>query len=198
MYIGTFVITVIDVNTFTYVANNAAVSGGINSNTIDTFTINTDSLFGGSNSGIGTLTVTPYVQNFFSPVFYAFANNTDYLLDISNGITYQMQQGVSSDNGQFIYGLLRTNAGDFGSNNMKFFPHLEVIADKVDDTGYLGYSDNDFKSFGSFRPIALSAQRSMLKRCAAARRRAFSLLYIGGFQIRFYQLEMPNLSEGPL
>jgi hypothetical protein len=109
-----------------------------------------------------------------------------------------MQQGISSDNGMFIYGLLRTNAGDFGSNNMKFFPHLEVIADKVQDSAYLGYSDNDFQSFGSFRPVSLGAQRSMLKRCAAARRRAFSLLYIGGFQVRFYQLEMPNLSEGPL
>ena len=197
MFLGTFVANVVDANTITYQTGISGISGGINSGTIDTFTINNDPT-GGTQSGIGTLTITPYVQNYFSAVFYTFTNNTDYLLDVANGITYQMQQGVSSDNGMFIYGLLRTNAGDFGSNNMKFFPHLEVIADKVDDTAYIGYSDNDFDSFGTFRPVALGAQRSMLKRCAAARRRAFSLLYIGGFQVRFYQLEMPNMVEGPL
>lgn len=198
MFLGTFVANVVDANTITYTVGSAAAGGGINSQTINTFTIDAEKGSTSSQSGLGQLTITPYVQNFFSSVFYTFANNTDYLLDATNGITYQMQQGVSSDNGVFIYGLLRTNAGDFGSNNEKFFPHLEVIADKVTDTAYLGYSDNDFKTFGSFRPVNLGAQRSMLKRCAAARRRAFSLLYIGGFQVRFYQLELPNMAEGPL
>lgn len=197
-YLGIFIPTVIDANTFTYMIGTAGISGGINSNTIDTFTINAERGGTGTATGLGTLTIRPYVQNYFQAGFYAFANNVDYLLGTTNGVTYQMQQGVSNDAGQFIYGLLRTNAGDFGSNNMKFFPHLEVIADKVSDTAYIGYSDDDFQSFGLFRPVNLGAARSMLKRCAASRRRAFSLLYIGGFQVRFYQLEMPNLSEGPL
>ena len=198
MFLGTFVVTVIDANTISYMASTASTGGGLNSNTVNTFTVDAESAGTGSVTGLGQLTITPYVQNYFSSLFYAFTNNTDYLLDATNGITYQMQQGVSSDNGQFIYGLLRSNAGDFGSNNMKFFPHLEVIADKVDDTAYIGYSDNDFHSFSSFRPVNLGAQRSMLKRCAASRRRAFSLLYIGGFQVRFYQLELPNMAQGPL
>lgn len=198
MFLGTFVTSIIDANTISYMAGSAGISGGIDNNPINSFPINGETLSGGSSGGLGTLVITPYVQNFFQPVLYASIPNGDYLLGASNGITYQMQQGVSNDNGMFIYGLLRTNAGDFGSNNMKFFPHLEVIADKVDDTAYLGYSDNDFDSFGNFRPVSLGAPRSMLKRCAAARRRAFSLLYIGGFQVRFYQLEMPNMVEGPL
>lgn len=198
MFLGTFVANVVDANTITYQQGTGGVGGGINSQTIDTFTINAETGATGTPTGLGQLTITPYVQNFFSPVFYAFANNTDYLLDATSGVTYQMQQGVSSDNGVLIYGLLRTNAGDFGSNNEKFFPHIEVIADKVSDTAYVGYSDNDFQSFGSFRPVNLGAARSMLKRCAASRRRAFSLLYIGGFQVRFYQLELPNMQEGPL
>jgi hypothetical protein len=198
MFLGTVVVNVIDVNTITYSPNPAALVGGINDNTINTFTINAESVGAGTTTGLGQLTVTPWLQNFFNPLFYTFANNTDYLLGATNGITYQMQQGVSSDNGVFIYGLLRSNAGDFGSNNEKFFPHIEVIADKVQDTAYVGYSDNDFVTFGSFRPVNLGADRSMLKRCAASRRRAFSLLYIGGFQVRFYQLELPNMQEGPL
>lgn len=198
MFLGTFVVTIIDSNTISYTANSSATGGGLNSNTVNTFTVDAEFATSGTATGLGQLTITPYVQNFFSSLFYTFTNGTDYLLDATNGITYQMQQGVSSDNGQFIYGLLRTNAGDFGSNKMKFFPHLEVIADKADDTAYIGYSDNDFQSFGTFRPVALGAQRSMVKRCAASRRRSFSLLYIGGFQVRFYQLELPNMAQGPL
>lgn len=198
LFLGTVVVNVVDLNTITYMPNPSALVGGINDNAINTFTINAESVGGGTATGLGQLTVTPWLQNFFKPLFYTFANNIDYLLDATNGLTYNMQQGVSSDNGVFIYGLLRTNAGDFGSNNEKFFPHAEVIADKVNDTAYIGYSDNDFASFGSFRPVNLGAARSMLKRCAASRRRAFSLLYIGGFQVRFYQLELPNMQEGPL
>lgn len=197
MFLGTFVITVVDANTFTYAPGSGGLAGGINNNTIDSFAINAESSAAGTPTGLGTLTITPYVQNYFQPSFYAFANNTDFLLGVSSGTTFQMQQGVSSDAGMFIYGLLRTNAGDFASNKMKFFPHLEVIADKVQDTAYVGYSDNDFVSFGPFRPVNLGSDRAMIKRCAAARRRAFSLLYIGGFQCRFYQLELPDMAEGP-
>lgn len=197
-FLGTFVANVIGPNTITYTLSPSNVIGGINSNTINTFTINEETNRLGSPVGLGNLVITPYIQNAFSPSFYAFGNNTDYLLDSANGITYGMQQGVSSDNGVFIYGLLRTNAGDFGSNKEKFYPTIEVIADKVSDTAYVGYSDNDFASFGSFRPVDLSSDRTLLRRGAAARRRAFSVLYIGGFQVRFYQIELPDMQEGSL
>lgn len=197
MFLGTFVVTVIDANTFSYSVGSATLSGGINTNVINTFAINNEHAVTGSATGLGALTITPYVQNFFNPLFYAYANNTDFLLGATNGVTYNMQQGVSNDAGMFIYGYLRTNAGDFGSNNMKFFPHIEVIGDKVKDTAYVGYSDNDFQTYSLFRPVDLGADRSLLRRCAAARRRALVLLYIGGFQIRFYQWELPQLAEGP-
>jgi hypothetical protein len=196
-YLGIVVPTVIDANTISYNVNNL-VLGGINSNTIDTFTINNDSVNTNPATGIGQLYVTPYVQNYFRAVFYTPLNGSDLLLDVSNGLAYVMTQGVSNDNGNFIYGLLRTNAGDFNSNKMKFFPTIDIIADKVSDTAYIGYSDDDFQTFGAFRPVNLQAKRSMLKRCAAARRRAFSVLYIGGADPRFYSIELLDMVEGPL
>lgn len=196
-YLGTVVPTIIDANTISYNVNNL-VTGGINANTINTFTINDESVRFGTNTGLGQLYVTPYIQNAFNPAFYAYVNDTDYLLDKSTGQIYNMQQGVSNDAGQFIYGFLRTNAGDFGSNRMKFFPTIDVIADKVSDTAYIGYSDNDYQSFSTFRPLNLESDRSMIKRCAASRRRAFALLYIGGFQVRFYNIELLDMIEGPL
>jgi hypothetical protein len=196
MYRGVFVIDVIDVNTFSYTVGNVligGVSGGINSSPINRLAINNEFVISGVIGGLGTLTITPFVQNYFAPVYYAYANNIDYLLDVANGMTYIMQQDIANDNGNFIYGLLRTNAGDFGTNNQKFFPSLQIIADKVPAYAYLGYSDNDFYSYSSFRPISLNANRALLRRCGAARRRAFCLLYYGGYAARFYQLELPDL-----
>ena len=195
-YLGIVVPTILDANTISY-SVTALVGGGINSNTINTFTINDESIRFGTSVGLGQLYVTPYVQNYFGAVFYAPFQGSDYLLDAGNGATYIMQQGVSNDAGQFIYGYLRTNAGDFGSNKMKFFPTIDLIADKVADTAYVGYSDNDYQSYSAFRPVNLEAKRSMLKRGAAARRRAFVVLYIGGFQVRFYNIELRDMVEGP-
>lgn len=195
-YLGIVVPAIIDANTISYNVGNLVV-GGINSDTINAFTINDESTRFSTNTGLGQLFVTPFLQNAFNPGFYTYLGNLDYLLDRTTGQIYGMQQGISNDAGQFIYGLMRTNAGDFGTNKMKFFPTIDVIADKVSDTAYVGYSDNDFQSFGTFRPVNLEAQRSMLKRCAAARRRAFSLLYIGGFQVRFDSLELRDMIEGP-
>lgn len=193
-FLGIFVPTIIDANTFSYTANQILV-GGINSNRINTFTINADTVVSQSGTGLGQLTITPYVQNLFAQVMYAYANNTDYLLGQTDGKVYTMQQGVSNDNGQFIYGLLRTNAGDFGSNKQKFCSRVEVIGDKVSDTAYIGYSDDDFNTYSTLRPVNLGAKRSLVRRAAAFRRRAFVVLYIGGFQVRFYQLEL-DIEEG--
>jgi hypothetical protein len=198
MFLGDFVVTVLDANVFTYMVGteSSRISGGINTNTINTFVINGEHAFFGAGLGLGSLTIAKYVQNYFSSLFYTYTNNSDYLLDATNGITYVMEQGITSDNGKFIYGYLRTNAGDFGTNNTKFFPCIEIMGDRVSDTAYIGYSDTDFVSYSHFRPINLGATRPMLRRCAAARRRAFVLLYIGGFQVRFYQIELPGMREG--
>jgi hypothetical protein len=195
-YLGTVVPTIVDANTISY-SVTSLVTGGINTNTIDTFTINDESIRFGGGVGLGQLYVTPYIQNAFNPAFYAYANNLDYLLDRSSGSIYGMQQGISNDAGNFIYGLMRTNAGDFGSNKTKFFPTIDLIADKVSDIAYVGYSDDDYQTYRAFRPVNLEAKRSMLKRGAAARRRAFAVLYIGGFQVRFYNIELRDMIEGP-
>ncbi len=191
---GTFVPTIIDTNTFSYTINQIFV-GGLDSNPINSRTINADSVTNTALAQIGNLTITPYVQNLFAYVMYAYANNTDYLLGQTDGKVYQMQQGVSNDNGQFIYGLLRTNAGDFGSNRAKFCSKIEVIGDKVADVAYIGYSDNDFATFSAFRPVNLNANRALVRRATSFRRRSFAVLYIGGFSARFYDLEL-DLEEG--
>lgn len=194
-YLGTVVPRIIDINTFSYIPGVSAGVGGINSTTINTVTINAD-----PNRAVGptlgTLTIAPYEQNYFNQVMYANANNNDYLLGLNDGNLYSMTENVGDDNGMFIYALMRTQADDFGSNNEKFFGWAEVIADKISDVAYLGYSDDDFVSFGLFRQVNLEAERSKLERCASARRRAWALLYIGGATCRFNELELA-ITPGP-
>ena len=194
-YLGTVVPRIIDINTFSYIPGVSAGAGGINSTAINTVTINADPNRA-VGPALGTLAVTPYVQNYFNQVMYANANNNDYLLGLNDGNLYTMTENVGGDNGKFIYALMRTQAGDFGSNNEKFFPWAEVIADKIEDFAYLGYSDNDFVSFGLFRQVDLNAERSQLLPCGSARRRAWALLYIGGAICRFNELEVQAL-PGP-
>lgn len=192
-YLGTVVPRIIDNNTFSYIPGVSAGFGGINSTTINTYTINAEpNRPVGSTTGpaLGTLTVTPYLQNYFNQVMYANANNTDYLLGLNDGNLYAMTENVGDDNGMFIYALMRTQADDFGSNAQKFYGAAEVIADKISDVAYLGYSDDDFISFGLFRQVNLMADRSKLERCSSARRRAWALLYIGGLACRFNELEL--------
>lgn len=198
-YLGTIVPRIIDSNTISYIPGTAAGFGGINSTTINAYPINAEpNRPAGSTAGpaLGSLVVTPYVQNYFNQVMYANANNNDYLLGLTDGNLYSMTENVGDDNGMFIYALMRTQADDFGSNNEKFFGWAEVIADKISDVAYLGYSDDDFVSFGLFRQVNLEAARSKLERCASARRRAWALLYIGGATCRFNELELA-ITPGP-
>lgn len=195
-YLGTVVPKIIDIDTFSYIPGVSAGTGGINSTTINTFAINADPNIASGMSSLGTLTVTIYHQNYFNPVMYANTGNSDFLLGQNDGNLYTMTENVGEDNGLFIFGLMRTQALDFGTNNEKFFASAEIIGDKIADVAYLSYSDDDFISFSSFRPINLDANRAQLVRCASARRRSWALMYIGGAICRFGELEL-QVTPGP-
>ena len=145
----------------------------------------------------GPLTFTPWVQNSFAPTFYTYANNTDLLLDETTGQVYSIAEQISNDNGIFIYMNVRTANEDGGTNETKFCSALELIGDKVPDTAYIAYSDNDYQSFGWYRQVNLNAARSQLRRCGSFRRRAHSIIYLGPYQERFSSIEM-NLNKGTM
>ncbi len=146
---------------------------------------------------VGIATFTPYVQNSFAPVFYAYANNTDYLLDETSGQVFQIAESISNDNGQIVVMNIRTTNEDGGTNETKFCSSLELIGDKVPDTAYVAYSDNDYQSFGFFRPVSLNSQRSQLRRCGKFRRRAHNITYFGTYPVRFSAIEL-NLNKGSM
>lgn len=188
--LGTFVVSVTDANNFTYSIAQSGYLSGIDENEINSFAINDDSVLTGNvTPTIGTISFTPWVNNYFSPLFYANGGGLDYLLDKSNGVTYQMNTGIADDFGKFIYMRVDTDGLDFGENNYKFYDVVSIIGDKIGDSAYLMYSDDDFTTYGVPRLMLLSANRVQKRRCGRARRRSWTIFYYGAYQARFYELE---------
>jgi hypothetical protein len=144
----------------------------------------------------GALAVNQVEQNYFSPTYYANTGAGDLMLDHANGTVYQANPIFTSDNGQFIYGAMQTNALDFGNDSIKTYGSAEVIGDKGAEIGMLGYSGNDYQSFGIFRPVQLSSDRSILRRCSKDRRRAWLFVYAGYTSLRFYELGLTFTQQG--
>lgn len=195
-FLGTYLVNVLDANTFYYTSNNTSgVQGGINTFPLGNTAINS-ALLSATVTGIVSLTVTPFVQNYFSGVFYA-NTGQDLILNETSGIISTITEGITSDNGAFIYRMMRTNGIDFGSNKRDFYSRAEIIADKVPGTAYIGYTDNDYVSFSPFRPVNLSSTRSQLRRCGASRRRSWQIIYFGNYSPRFYEIEL-DVEEGTM
>jgi hypothetical protein len=190
-YSENVIVSVIDRNTLTFTTEKIP-SMGVNAAVVNEFSVNSGAL----NYLLDpSVTITTYKQVYYPVNYYAFINNTDLLLGQSNGIIYQISPDFWTDDGTPIYMGIRTSAKDFGSNKRKFYQKAEVIGDKVQAYAYIGYSDNDFQSFGAFRGVNLAAYRSQLRKCAAARRRAWQILYIDQPPMRFYELEL-EVQEG--
>ncbi len=188
-YLGTFIVNVVDSNNITY-TQGTGIGGGINSEPINEFAINNEPIQVLSGGTLPPLTVTPWVQNFFRPWFYTFVSGTDLLLDMSSGTVYTVQQGLANDNGNFIYMSMRTESWDGGTNTHKFMPSFELVGDKFNDTAYVGFTDDDYDTYSTFRPIDLGVSRSQLVRCGRFRRRAVQVIYIGSYEARFYRAQM--------
>lgn len=184
--LGTFLIAHTSDNTITYYLNQNTGSGiDITENNV--LTINTDLP---QVPVVNSITLQKWNQVYFSSIFYTPADGLDLLLDRNNGIIYSIQENTSNDNGVPIREDIRTDAGDFGDNTKKFFTKCEIIADKVPEVAFIGYSDDDFKTFQSYRPINLNAARSQLRRMSKSRRRAFQMIYFGSTKLRVFDLEI--------
>lgn len=195
-FLGTYLVNVIDSNTFFYTSNNFSTpQGGINTFPLGQKPINS-AITQNTGTFITSLTVTPYLQNYFSGVFYA-NTGQDLILNETSGTISLITEGLTSDNGAFIYRMMRTNGIDLGSNKRDFYSRAEIIADKVPGTAYIGYTDNDYQSFSYFRPVNLQSSRSQLRRCGSSRRRSWQIIYFGNYSPRFYEIEL-DVDEGTM
>ena len=204
--LGVIVPNVVDTNTLQWTAQNVAIDSALIGVSPIQFINSTSGLINFVSNGgqqinfypnaspfitpTGSLSIQSCSNNFFTALYYASTANGDLLLDQSSGVIYKIDENAVNDNGVFIYGNIRTPAIDFGNNKTKFYNLMEVVADKVPEVAFLGYTNDDYQSYKYFRPILLNSYRSQLRRGAQARRRAWSIVYLGYSSARFYQLEL--------
>ena len=167
-YNGTFVISYIDANTFSYIPVTAP----------------------SVTPATGAILAANYTESYFPMTTYLDDGVYDQVLHESSGIVYGTSSALYQDNGVPINVKIRTNLFDGGNTNKKHFSKIEVVGDKINSTAYLRYSSDDYQSFCGYRPVYLLQGRSMLRRCGSSRRRAFELKHADNTPFRVESLEL--------
>jgi len=165
-YNGTFNITYVDANTFTYpIATTAATPA------------------------TGTLTATGYDESYFAIVAYAAYQNLDLVLHESNGIIYSLEPSVYLDNAAPINLHIRLAPWDGGNNAYKYPNHVRVVGDLAASDALIRYSDDDSANHSTYRHQDMSKQYSHLTRLGKTRRRVYEVRHTANTAFRADELE---------
>jgi hypothetical protein len=144
---------------------------------------------------IGDSEVLPYEEEYFNMGAYTKNGDLDLIQDSTTGTVYSVSTGVYQDGTAPIKFQIRTSKFDAGNNKEKYFAKLELIGDKVDATGHVRYSDDDYQTWSKYRAVDLEAQRSQLYRLGRGRRRAFDIINYDNQPIRLEAMDI-TISEG--
>lgn len=171
-YNGTFNISYVDENTFTYEMDS------------DT-----------SSPPTGTITATGYDQSYMPFMAYATYQNIDLVLHQSNGVIYALDPEIYEDTTGPIDCLMRLPNWDAGNKERKTVSHVKPVGDLVDTVGYVRYSDDDYETYSKYRPISLASQSSQLRKLGQTRRRAWEFRHTQNSYFRIEALDM-NYTQG--
>jgi len=166
-YNGTWVVSYVDANTFTYIPTNAPAV----------------------TPATGTITAVAYTSGPFIGKFYTGFGTQDLIQDASGNI-YELSPTLYQDNGLPIDVHVRTSLLDGGSNHKKFFSKLQVIGDMASTKVYVRYTGDDYQSWSAYRPADMSKNRALLNRLGDDRRRAFEVRHVGNTVLRLEALEL--------
>ena len=136
----------------------------------NTFTYPVDS--GTVTPATGTITATGYTQGTFNMVASCNYNGKQVFQESSGGGIFEMNEDAQDDNGSYIDWHVRLQSWDGGNNLRKFMSELQVIGDKVNITGLVRYSDDDYTTFSTYRRITLNLNRPLIARMGSFFRRA--------------------------
>lgn len=166
-YNGTFNITVIDVNTFSYTITGSPTT-----------------------PATGTITATGYTETFFDGSYYTDGHTVDLMQDAADGRVYGFLPNIYTDQDGYINTLVRTGIHDANTTERKNISRLEVVGDKVASNLLVRYSDDDYTTFAKYRPVDLSARRSILARLGSPARRSFDFRHTANTAFRAEAVEL--------
>jgi hypothetical protein len=79
---------------------------------------------------------------------------------------------------------------DFKTLQRKFLPALYLIADTVNSTVAVSWSDDDGATYSTPRTVDLSTVKKMLQRCGSSRRRSWKITHSAATSMRLYSMEV--------
>jgi len=166
-YNGTFNITYVDANTFTYEVENSPVT-----------------------PATGTITSVGYDESYFNGVAYATYNNVDLVLGESDGIIYALDPSVYLDNTVPINTMIRTPLWDNGTQKRKSVNSLRLVGDRVASAALVRYSDDDYQSWSTYRSLDMTQQYAAIRRLGSTRRRAWEVKHTADTAFRVESAEI--------
>ena len=132
-------------------------------------------------------------ENYFRPVFFAgsYLNNLQYYcLDYNNGTIYLFSDNNTTDLEYPIYYRVVTPLLDSGTTKRKLYHSIEIVGDKLNGSGRLRYTSDDYRGWSNFRTVSLTANRPILYQLGNSRRRAWELLSLSNTPLRLTCLEV--------
>lgn len=170
-YTGTFNITYVDANTFTYPITGSPTS-----------------------PATGTITAMGWTESYFAFVSYAQYQNLDLVLAETSGLIYSLQANTFNDDGSPIDMFMQPPLWDNGNNLRKDVISLRLVGDKVADVNALiRYSDDDSQTFSNYKKIDLEEESASMWKLGQTRRRAYNVRFTEDAFVRFETLEQEFL-----
>ena len=138
------------------------------------------------------------VEQFFTGRFYLSGNDQsglpvldgDLLQDIETGRQMQMVGNVFVDATGPINVTAITPPYDWNTSNWKRFNQMAQLADSINTTIGVSFSDDDYQTFSSPRDIDLNGPRNQLRRCGESRRRIWKMFHQDNTPLRLYEMRM--------
>lgn len=167
--------------------------------------------FYGLTSKVGNLTLvfdlaermwsqwTDVNGNYFPIVAAAVDASGNHLLQHeTNGKIYSTLQSLTNDDGVAITTDIYTPNYDDGSRTEKVLHQLEFVGDQVaGSTLYVRWSDDDYRTWNSFKPVDLSLRRPFLNDCGSFVMRAHNFRHKSNTTLRLTSVELQQ-GEGTL
>jgi hypothetical protein len=135
------------------------------------------------------------VEQYFTGRFYNASEGSqglvgDLFQDVVTGRQMQMQTTLYVDATGPINVTCVTPPYDWNTSNYKRFNYISQLADSINTSISISFSDDDYKTFSTPRVMDLNGPRNQLRRCGSSRRRIWKLFHQDTTPLRVYDLRM--------
>jgi len=138
----------------------------------------------------GSGTATKHTETYFPISASTASNGKQYMQHATTGTLYEFSESTYTDPIGAIAARIRTPKIDGQTANYKVMRQAEIIGDKISSVAVMRYSDDDYVTYSSFRPVDLSVTRSRIRRLGNFNRRAFEILHVKNALMRLEAIEV--------